>query len=68
MLFISPLDSNYKDEGIMSGSVTSFLDHQANDRGVSINTQKLVLNALAFLYNKFLEKPVSKPARLPTVM
>lgn len=59
-----------------SGSVTAFLDHLANDRGVSINTQKLALNALAFLYNQFLEKPLgdlgfqpaSKPARLPTVM
>ncbi len=57
-------------------SVTVFLDHLANDRGVSINTQKLALNALAFLYNKYLEKPLgnlgfqpaSKPARLPTVM
>lgn len=57
-------------------SVTAFLDYLANDRGVSINTQKLALNALAFLYNKFLEKPLgdlgfqpaSKPAKLPTVM
>lgn len=55
-----------------SVSVTVFLDHLANDRGVSINTQKLALNALAFLYNKFLEKPLgnlgfqpaSKPASL----
>jgi len=38
--------------------VTLFLTHLANDRHVAINTQKTALNALAFLYNQFLKRPL----------
>lgn len=56
--------------------VIQFLDFLATDRGVSVNTQKIALNALAFLYNQFLQKPLgdlgfklaNKPARLPCVL
>lgn len=56
--------------------VIQFLDFLASDRGVSINTQKIALNSLAFLYNQYLQKPLgdlgfklaNKPARLPTVL
>lgn len=52
--------------------VRLFLSHLANAENVSINTQKTALNALAFLYNQFLNKPLgeldfvpaSKPRRL----
>ena len=37
--------------------VMSFLNHIANSKNVSINTQKTALNALAFLYNRFLKQP-----------
>jgi len=49
----------------------------AVNRTVSASTQTLALNALAFLYNKYLEKPLGKldafkqsrrPAKLPTVL
>ena len=57
--------------------VEQFLTHLAVDRRVSIATQKIVLNALAFLYNKFLETPLGdvskfrravKRPKLPTVL
>ncbi len=56
--------------------ITAFLDHLANDRQVSPNTQRIALNSIMFLYNKFLETPVAnlnfslaKPSRyLPTVL
>jgi len=35
--------------------VKAFLSHLASDRNVAINTQKVALNALAFLYAKFLQ-------------
>jgi hypothetical protein len=54
----TPLHSLSSISAMDSSSVTIFLDHLANDRGASINTQKLALNALAFLYNKYLEKPL----------
>ncbi len=38
--------------------VTQFLSYLANDRHVAINTQKTALNALAFLYNQFLKRPL----------
>ncbi|MES9861992.1 MAG: phage integrase N-terminal SAM-like domain-containing protein [Candidatus Thiodiazotropha sp. LLP2] len=38
--------------------VEQFLTHLAKDRSVAIATQKIALNALAFLYNKFLDKPL----------
>jgi integron integrase len=57
--------------------VVEFLTHLARDRSVSIATQKIALNALAFLYNKFLNKPlddvsqfrrVRKQPKIPTVL
>ena len=57
--------------------VESFLTHLAADRTVAIATQKIALNALAFLYNKFLEKPLGdvsefrrtrKQPKLPAVL
>jgi len=56
--------------------VIQFLDYLASDRHVSINTQRIALNSLAHLYNKFLDRPLgqlnfnrsSKPQRLPTVL
>ena len=38
--------------------VEQFLTFFSVDRGVSAATQKLALNALAFLYNRFLNKPL----------
>ncbi|WP_370060263.1 integron integrase, partial [Neptunomonas phycophila] len=37
--------------------VTAFLSHLANHNNVAVNTQKVALNALAFLYNKVLKTP-----------
>lgn len=56
--------------------VRLFLSHLANSEHVATNTQKIALNALAFLYNKFLNTPLgdldfvpaSKPRYLPTVL
>ena len=59
------------------GEVEAFLTHLAVQRKVSIATQKIALNALAFLYNRFLEKPlgdvsefrrVRRQVKLPTVL
>lgn len=38
--------------------VVMFLSFLANRRDVAINTQKVALNALAFLYNKYLNQPL----------
>ena len=38
--------------------ISSFLSHLANDRHLSIATQRIALNAISFLYNKILNKPV----------
>jgi integron integrase len=57
--------------------VEQFLTHLAVTRKVSISTQKIALNALAFLYNKVLERPLGDlgefnrartPAKLPVVL
>lgn len=56
--------------------VRLFLSHLANNEHVATNTQKIALNALAFLYNQFLNKPLgeldfvpaSKPRHLPMVL
>ncbi len=56
--------------------VIAFLDYLANERAVSANTQSIALNAIGFLYNKFLELPLenlnfqrsTKPRKLPTVL
>ena len=51
--------------------VEQFLTFLTVDRGVSAATQKLALNALAFLYNRFLDKPLGdasgfRRSRIPT--
>lgn len=57
--------------------VEAFLTHLAVRRHVSASTQGLALNALAFLYNKFLEQPIEnaedfrrakRQAKLPIVL
>ena len=57
--------------------VEQFLTHLAVTQKVSASTQKIALNALAFLYNKVLEQPLGDlgefnraktPAKLPVVL
>jgi len=56
--------------------VERFLENLATQRNVSPATQRLALNALVFLYRRFLEKPfenlifesASKPKKLPVVL
>ncbi len=57
--------------------VAQFLTHLAARRKVSVATQKIALNALAFLYNKVLEQPLddmgqfnraTRQANLPVVL
>jgi integron integrase len=67
---------NKHPEDIGKLEVIAFLDHLASDRNVRANTQRVALNALAFLYTKILDKPLgdlgfrlaSKPRHLPTVL
>lgn len=42
---------------LSSEHVIQFLSYLSNNRDVAINTQKTALNALAFLYNQFLNQP-----------
>ena len=60
-----------------AADIERFLTHLAVNRTVSASTQSLALNALAFLYNKFLEAPIAdmsafrrakRQAKLPTVL
>ena len=61
---------------LSNDEIIAFLDHLANDRHVTANTQRIALNAIMFLYNKFLESPVKnlnfslakKKRYLPTVL
>ncbi len=56
--------------------VTDFLTWLASERKVAINTQKVALNAIVFLYHKVLNQPLgklnfhlaSKQRQLPTVL
>lgn len=56
--------------------VVAYLSYLATQRQVAINTQKIALNALAYLYNHFLQQPLgvldfalaTKPRRLPEVL
>jgi integron integrase len=57
--------------------VMAFLEFLANERNVSVATQKIALNALAYLYNKYLQKPLgnlgafnkaTRPRKLPVVL
>jgi integron integrase len=45
-------------ENLGEQSVAQFLSHLAVNKTVSSSTQRTALNALAFLYNKFLDKPI----------
>lgn len=58
-------------------SIEQFLTYLVTKRNVSASTQLIALNALVFLYNKFLQKPVgdisafrrsSRQAKLPIVL
>ncbi len=60
-----------------SVDVERFLTHLAVNRKVSMSTQAIALNAIVFLYSKFMQKPltnisdfrrVKRPAKLPTVL
>jgi len=59
-----------------ASDVRDFLTYLAADRQVSINTQKVALNALVYLYHKFLNRELgelgftlaSKQRSLPTVL
>jgi integron integrase len=59
-----------------SEHVEAFLNYLAVNRHCSVGTQKQALNALAYLYNRFLIQPfgnlkikkASKPKRLPVVL
>lgn len=57
--FIHFMD-NKPPAGFGSVEVESFLSHLAITDGVAIGTQKTALNALAFLYNKYLQQPLGK--------
>ena len=56
-------------------AITTYLSHLSLRCNASPNTQKTALNALMFLYNRFLKKPIEqldfkyarKPVRTPTV-
>lgn len=56
--------------------VIAYLEYLASSRNVSTNTQKVALNALGYLYNKYLNQPLGKlgfrhavkPRCLPTVL
>ncbi|EFA6268613.1 class 2 integron integrase IntI2, partial [Shigella sonnei] len=48
-----------------SEEVRLFLSSLANSRHVAINTQKIALNALAFLYNRFLQQPLGDIDYIP---
>jgi len=69
-------NGNKHPEDLGRNDIKRFLEHLANDRFASPATQRIALNAVMFLYNKFLEKPItnlsfqrsSKPRRLPTVL
>lgn len=60
-----------------AAEVKAFLAFLANDRRVSVSTQKICLNALAYLYNKYLQKNLgdlgafnkaTRPRKLPIVL
>lgn len=56
--------------------VIEFLDYLSSDRNVGEGTQRIALNSIAFLYNKFLDQPLEnmnfklakKSRYLPTVL
>lgn len=73
--FIRYHDKTHPQE-LGADEVVAFLSFLALQQHVSINTQKIALNALSFLYNKFLNQPLgdlgftyaTTPRRLPVVL
>jgi len=70
-------NENKHPDAMGSVDVERFLTHLAVNRTVSISTQSIALNAIVFLYSKFMQKPLSdisefrrvkRPAKLPTVL
>ncbi|WP_415891575.1 integron integrase [Neptuniibacter sp. PT8_73] len=63
-------------EAMGAEEVKSYLSSMAENRSVAINTQKVALNALVFLYHKVLNRPLgdlnfryaTKQRHLPTVL
>ena len=63
-------------EAMGAEEVKSYLSSMAENRSVAINTQKVALNALVFLYHKVLNKPLgdlnfryaTKQRHIPTVL
>lgn len=61
---------------MVANEVTDFLSYLANEQHVAINTQKVALNAISYLYNQFLQKPLGdlgftyakKPRKLSSVL
>jgi len=61
---------------VPTAQITSYLTYLAAERGASVNTQKVALNALAYLFEKYLKRPMgelgfrlaSKQRSLPTVL
>ncbi|WP_353412389.1 integron integrase [Arenicella sp. 4NH20-0111] len=69
--------NQYKHPTKMSNAeIVSFLEHLAADRHVRASTQRIALNAVMFLYSKYLDQPITglkfrlatKPRTLPTVL
>ena len=62
--------------GLGDAEVTAYLTHLATGRHVAASTQRQALNALAFLFNRVLERPLgrlnikyaTRPARVPDVL
>ena len=64
-------------EEMGGAEVEQFLTFLSVERRVSVSTQRLALNAIAFLYNRFLDRPLGDlrgfmrarvPAKLPVVL
>ena len=68
--------SNESPESIDPQRIGEYLSYLANERHVSVNTQKVVLNALVFYFEKFLKRKVgnlgftlaTRQRYLPTVL
>lgn len=62
-------------ESMGAEHIEQWLSHLANQRGVAVNTQKTALNAVVFLYKRFMQKDIgdisfkqaNKGRRVPTV-
>ena len=70
-------NENKHPDVLSDNDVERFLTHLAVNRAVSISTQSIALNAIVFLYSRFLGKPlndisdfkrVKRQAKLPTVL